>query len=802
MRRAVSKIIPSKLSGSDGFGILHNHHDHANDYSIEDHHNLPNNHNNNSNNGHSFFSNSLSNLSNKIDFNSVEDFYIVLDNPHNSWLPGDEISGQIIFLTKKNIANIIITLSLIGYVKLNASSHSKLRPIKHNLFHHTIKIYGGDENLSNHEEFSNGLFKGEHRFPFIVKLPNKRIFTSIDFGRGSIVYLLRAAIGNHEVSTSYSPSQSSENNSISNSIPNSNSNSNPSSNANSPGNLINKTRHLKILSSPSHTSEKFITLINPIDISKLPIPKPKKLIIKDPRQTKKLSRTQLSTSTINTINTYSTFSSNTSDNPENDLNSNNESNNVNISTPPSDLKPESIRLSLEIPKRGYLRGELIPIKLNINHLKKLQDVNGIIITLVRVCRLDNGSNGLFESFRKDLQQSIIPLYVDPVTFKLEINSSVRVPADAFPTILGCPLVSFQYFIEVLVNLSGKSVSIDGNTDHLSNKQKKDDSSHLLESLQKSNGDLKNFELFNFNNNNLINQNERSDFINTDKFKRMKKFIQITTEIIIGTHKLESNVNSPLSEENNNLSRIGNQNVNGISPLSRRSSLFSGSTGSPNAFSQNGSSASPHMNDLTNNTAPPPPPHPSSSNQNNIPYINVIPESMAINNFESPPYFDQQPIPHYNEISNNPIAAPDALDSSNLIPLPNQPELSEKDRIKAHESSLLPSEPPLDLDDTSNDVALDHDTISPIDQNNDILESLPNSTDQNNEHNNTNDAYQFFSNNSINDDNELYHDAPNIASNVDNDQDSKLDFVPNYELANNDRLLISNSNSNSTGTNGH
>lgn len=111
----------------------------------------------------------------RIDFNSVADFYIQLDKPHKTWLPGDEVPGKIILISKKNLANIVITLSLIGYVKINALSHSKLRPIKHSLFDHTIKIYGDGllpEALGSVSEadFTNGLYKGEHVFPFIVKL--------------------------------------------------------------------------------------------------------------------------------------------------------------------------------------------------------------------------------------------------------------------------------------------------------------------------------------------------------------------------------------------------------------------------------------------------------------------------------------------------------------------------------------------------------------------------------------------------------------------------------------------------------
>ncbi|CAI5757759.1 unnamed protein product [Candida verbasci] len=385
----------------------------------------------------------------------LDDFYIQLDNPHKVWLPGDEVSGLIVLISKKNLPNIIITLSLIGFIKINASSHSKLRPLKHTLFDHNIKIYGSED------EDSSGLNKGEHVFPFIVKLPNKRVFTSIDFGKGSINYTLKAAVGNV---SSY---------------------------------VV--VDNIKQLQNSLVTSEKVIHLINPIDVSSLPRPKPKRLILKDPRHNK-LIRTQSSTSTINT---FGTFSSANSENSEDE---------------------PSIKVILEVPQRGYLRGESIPIKLSINHLKKVTDTNGIIITFVRVCRLDNGPDGVVESFRKDLQQSILPLYVDPKTFSSEINSSIRVPADAFPTISGCPLVSFQYFIEVLINLSGKPVVFD-------------------------------------------ERKEKEKFVNTDKFKRSKKFLQLTTEIYIGTNRSEeinsrrssitnySDITPPYQEASNNLQEL-------------------------------------------------------------------------------------------------------------------------------------------------------------------------------------------------------------------------------------------------------
>lgn len=733
----------------------------------------------------------------RIDFNSVDEFYILLADPHRSWLPGDEISGQIIFISKKDLANIVITLSLIGSVKINASSHSKLRPVKELLFHHTIKIYG-DENSGNNnengEEFSNGLFKGEHRFPFIVKLPNKRVFTSIDFGKGSIKYSLKAAVGNASSFANDSPAAS----------PLSDSNNN--NNNTTKNNFILKTKNLNFHNSV-YTSEKIITLINPIDVSKLPRSKPKRLIIKDPRLSKKLSRTQSSTSTLNTVNTFNTLSSNNSDtttNGEFHSNGNTPGNSASQSNSNSPLngldnaRPQVIKVALEIPERGFLRGELIPTKLNINHSRKIQDLNGIIVTLVRVCRLSNGHENMVESFRKDLQQLVLPLYVDPNTFQSEINTNLRVPADAFPTISGCPLVSFQYFIEVLINLSGKSLILDSSNHHKPSIST-DEANHSL--LENPSNDLK--YKFNFNSNASMNQNERSGFINTDKYKRMKKFLLLTTEVIIGTNRLNERLAYTSNERSNELLH---DNLNSISPTSRKSSSVSGSNDSPLLFNQTGSTP------------------PSQQGHQQPMSLNPLSEAIPANNFSTPPYFENQqdsplniadtPIPGYEEVSNNYHA------NSSLAPvqMPTHQHLSEKEQIRAHEASLLPSAPPLD-------DAEETETISPIDKNNEILENIEELGEEVNQLNNeSNDSassrhsqsFGFFTyqnststttptnHESLEEEEEeeednLYHSNNLLNSHAEIDSES-TDWVPNYETANHD-ILLENDHV-STGTNMH
>lgn len=667
----------------------------------------------------------------KLDFNSVEEFYISVDKPHQTWLPGDEVSGQIILISKKNLANVVISLSLIGVIKINPSSHSKLRSLKSTLFKHTIMIYGGENtNAIPTGDFSNGLHKGEHRFPFIVKLPIKRIFTSIDFGKGSITYNLSASITNTPLRTL--PSGNTVNSNLCNSTNSPNSLQSVSSNETTSNGSSNRQLFKSknnLMNNANHTAEKTINLISPIDVSVLPPPKPKRLIIRDPRKPRRLSRTQSSTSTINTQSTTSSGDSTSVHSTTNDthattptvpgtplatLNSNSNSTpvaNDGTSSKCNSNHVETIKVALEIPQRGYIRGESIPVKISINHLKKVQDLNGIIVTFVRVCRLDNGTDGFLESFRKDLQQGVLPLYVDPVNLQSEINTSVRIPPDAFPTIVGCPLVSFQYFIEVLVNLSGKSVDVHSSNNHTNAPNLLDSSGDNLS------GTPTEIDKFHLNTN-----SGRSAFINTDRFKRSKKFVQLTTEIIVGTHRLE---------------RIPDN----ISSRSRRSSSHSVQIplGQQQSNSTVGSNSPAEV--------PVPVPNPPQS------FISAIPESVEAS-FQSPPY-----VPNYNDLD---IA----------VPIPDQNNLTEKERMKAHEQALMPSAPALEEEEDDDHV------ISPIHHS--ILEEDTTPSPQRDM--DTDNQYQFFNErtNLGDDDDGLYTTPwPNVET---------TDFVPKYENYNNDVLV--------------
>jgi hypothetical protein len=159
------------------------------------------------------------------------------------------------------------------------------------------------------------------------------------------------------------------------------------------------------------------------------------------------------------------------------------------------LKGKIITAKIDVLKGGFLRGDQVPIKISVNHTKHVRSLKGIIITLYRQARVDmhpalpvapnskgdktksedyypksrTGLGGLSLSsagsshlFRKDLSQSFAPLFVDPRTLSADVKCAVRVPDEAFPSISNVPgaMISFKYFIEVVVDIQGKLSGLD------------------------------------------------------------------------------------------------------------------------------------------------------------------------------------------------------------------------------------------------------------------------------------------------------------------------------------------------------
>ena len=157
--------------------------------------------------------------------------------------------------------------------------------------------------------------------------------------------------------------------------------------------------------------------------------------------------------------------------------------------------PGGISATIEILRGGCLPGDVLPVQITVNHTKPVKSLQGVIVTLYRLARVDThpaiplgpetkdkkpeyedyypksrtglgglslSSAGSSRAFRQDLNQTFAPLMIDPQSLTAIVKTSLQVPEDLFPTINNVPgqMISFKYYVEVVVDLRGKLASPD------------------------------------------------------------------------------------------------------------------------------------------------------------------------------------------------------------------------------------------------------------------------------------------------------------------------------------------------------
>jgi len=213
---------------------------------------------------------------------------------------------------------------------------------------------------------------------------------------------------------------------------------------------------------------------------------------------------------------------------------------------------KTITAKIELLKAGCLPGDSIPIKISIQHTKRIKSLHGIIITLYRQGRIDSApplslfsdikgkaleqlkheeyyprsktglgglsltSAGSSSVFRKDLSQTLAPIIIDPTTLSTVVTASLRVPEDVFPTISGVPgeMIGFRYYVEVVVDLGGKLAGQDRHLPRLGMVS--------LPSMTNHNGPAPTLAAWGGN------------IVNTDRIRREKSVVACLFEVIVGT----------------------------------------------------------------------------------------------------------------------------------------------------------------------------------------------------------------------------------------------------------------------------
>ncbi|KAI0385754.1 hypothetical protein F5Y04DRAFT_156105 [Hypomontagnella monticulosa] len=514
---------------------------------------------------------------------NLADFHIRLQDPHRQYSAGDHIRGHVILSVVKPVRITHLTVALHGYVRVykHAGAGAQLTPVNPAIISHersrSLRYYGnGLASLFQDEQVLCGegrLKPTRFEFEFDLIFPSKGLPSSIDFERGTISYVVTATL----------------------------------------------TRPTSI--APTSSCETKIALVEKLDIGLLTPPRERKVCMQTlrrrPKRKKRAAPAVTSTANRGSVSTEAQEPASDLDSTRVNENSNGSSVSLHEVVPvgpggsnlprsplrtdliPHDLQSEisgesalsnnsgsnsargadasaesvagsrisgsderEITATVELLKGGCLPGDILPVKIKVEHNRRMKSMHGIIVTLYRQGRVDysppislftadlskedakrleredyyprsrTGLGGLSLSsagscsvFRKDLSQAVAPLIIDPATLTANITTSVRVPEDVFPSIKNVPggLISFKYHVEVVLDLGGKLAGQSTGTSQQPNR---------MGSLGGVAGGSPASTAGAYDLKRLANWN--GTIVDTDHLRREKGVISVSFEVVVGT----------------------------------------------------------------------------------------------------------------------------------------------------------------------------------------------------------------------------------------------------------------------------
>ncbi|KAJ5225529.1 hypothetical protein N7468_006754 [Penicillium chermesinum] len=477
-------------------------------------------------------------------------------------LPGDTIKGTVFLMVVRPVRITHLVICLHGYVKVfkNAVPAGEAPP--------DLGFLGPGRGRRGAEYMGNGLAtlfedevvlcgdgrlkEGIYKFRFEMGLPPYSLPSSINFERGAISYSLTSTL----------------------------------------------TRPTTM--NPTMSCRKRINVLEDIDIAPFPAPKAR-IVTLEPiskrSKTKAKSKSASSETTAPTdnlsINTHVSLPDTPAERPPLSPSPSNVSsssrpsnssqsfqiasdpsssastgrrNSESYSAPPS-ISEKNITAKTEVMRAGVLPGDTLPIIVTINHCKAVRSAQGIIITLYRQGRIDlhpaipigsqaDGKKPVYEdcyprsrtglggltlgttrtssTFRKDLSQSFAPLIVNPSDMTAIVKTSIRIPEDAFPTITRVPgaMINFRYYVEVVVDLRGKATTPERFIPRFNMVSGGSTFSPSGQILNPADA-----------NGTAITANWAGNILDTDQVRRSKGVISVAFEVVVGTRDSQRNASA-------------------------------------------------------------------------------------------------------------------------------------------------------------------------------------------------------------------------------------------------------------------
>ncbi|KAM0721667.1 hypothetical protein Q7P37_002592 [Cladosporium fusiforme] len=518
---------------------------------------------------------------------SITDFYIQPDDPHRQYSPGDLVTGSVRLRVLRPTRVTHVVVSLHGYAQVYKNPGSPGEG-----FRATPGYLGTGRGKKSAEYYGNGfaslfedelvlcgdgrLAEGAYQFNFELEFPDTDLPSSIDFERGTVSYMITATVTRP---TTISPTLSCDR-------------------------KVYFVERIDI--SPLYPPKSRTVTLEAVSRRKVARDQARKLVDPADRKSRKTDSASRSDPPRNSNSTapstlpesdppmspspsqMSFESARSSSNRHSQVDSSSQSQGTSTNTRANDSKSsvtvKTITTQVESCVGGCLRGDSIPIKVSVNHVKHIKSMNGVIVTLFRQARVDmhpaiplgpteksknpkyedyyprskTGLGGLSLSgagsshmFRKDLSQTVQPLIVDPGSLVSEVTVKVRVPDDAFPTISTVPgaMISFRYYVEVVVDIQGKFGAQERATQGLTG----------VTATTSSGGD----ELETVNTSN-------PHMVDTAPARRDKGVVSATFEVVIGTRDSERRKGKQKEEDKASSSpeqpRTGTETSNGAPPV--------------------------------------------------------------------------------------------------------------------------------------------------------------------------------------------------------------------------------------------
>ncbi|KAF5538755.1 pH-response regulator palF RIM8 [Fusarium mexicanum] len=393
---------------------------------------------------------------------NITDFHIRAEEPHRRYSAGDNVRGAVVIVVVKPVRITHLTVSLHGYVRVlkDPTSVAKAQGsivLPQNGDSARPRYHGnGLASLFQDEQVLSGegrLEPGRYEFGFDLLFPDKGLPSSIDFERGTVSYMVTATLTRP---TSIAPTSSCERKVMRKSMV-------MDKSAAAPSDINEFNSEQDPLETPTEDLREQVT--NP----RSPIQSDMRSEISGESgvsNSTSLSRPEAALSQVGTL----------------------------TSAKQQAVDKKTITATVELLKGGCLPGDAVSVRVTVQHTKRVKSMTGVIVTLLRQGKIDsNPPSALFDEslsrddvaridkedvfprsrtglgglsltsssstsiFRKDLDQNIAPLIIDPNTMQTSVTVTVKLPDDSFPTIKGVPgeMISFKYVVEVVVDLGGR-----------------------------------------------------------------------------------------------------------------------------------------------------------------------------------------------------------------------------------------------------------------------------------------------------------------------------------------------------------